>query len=270
MHADWFRIVVISLLTGCSVLATEQPYGAIVADADCRQPIPQVILKSEGQGPAVIFIGGFGDEISGIMPQVMELLPPLEGLPESRAYYHWHAGYPQNVALGAKALAEHIREYRRKNIAADVVLIGHSMGASTVLRTAHLLSPTEGRVFLVTLDPADRSYRPRRPKSATWWGNSFVSHSLSGHDYIAELGGRWNVCRGADVNLHFDGRKRDEAGLNYIHDNALSLLASRNHGLHLSLLDSLRQQIISKESKNSPADAEPTSKQQQEQANTTR
>ncbi len=270
MFADWVRFFVISLLAGCSVFAAEQPASVVVAGSDYRQPIPQAILKPDGQGTAVIFVGGFGDEISGIMPQVMDLLPTIDNMRESRAYYHWHAGYPQNVAQGAKSLAEHIREYRRKNVVADVVLIGHSMGASTVLRTAHLLSPSEGRVFLVTLDPADRSYRPKRPKSATWWGNAFVSHSLSGHDYIAVLGGRWNACQGADVNLHFDGRLQDEAGFYYIHDNALSLLASRNHGVHQSLLDSLRQQIINKGEKNSPASVAPTGKRKQEQANTTR
>lgn len=191
------------------------------------------------------------------MPHVQELLPSL-GTQETRAYYHWHAGHPQSSDQGAAALAGHIRDYRRANPAADVVLIGHSMGAAMALRTAHLLQATEGRVFLITLDPADRSYKPQRPASATWWGNAYVVESLSGHDYIAVLGGRWNSCRAADVNLRFDGRRRDEAGYHYIHDNALALLMSRNRGSHPSLFDILRALLVNKEEGDTPAGAAAT------------
>ena len=246
-----------------------QPVCAAVASAELRQPLPQQPLTDSGQGAAVIFIGGFGDEISGIMPQAQRLLPPLADL-ETRAYYHWHAGYPQSSEQGAEALAGHIRDYRRANPAADVVLIGHSMGAAMALRTAHLLRPAEGRVFLLTLDPADRSLKPLRPQSATWWGNAYVVESLSAHDYIAVLGGRWNSCRGADVNLRFDGRRRDEAGYHYIHDNALSLLMSRNCGEHASLFDLLKALLVSKAGKHSPSGAAATDSQPQVPTGTTR
>lgn len=243
MVADWLKTVL--LFAGCAACIAEQP-ASIVVSRQQRQPIPQQPLAEHGQGVALIFIGGFGDEISGIVPHMLAELP-APATPDTRAYYHWHAGYPADCARGAAALAGHIRAYRRTNPAADVVLIGHSMGASMALRVAAELEPQEGRVFLVTLDPADRSYTPRRPSSVAWWGNTYVVNSQSGHDYIAELGGRWNACAGADINLRFDGRQADEAGYLYIHDNAFSLMCSRGHGRHASLWDILREQLRTKE-----------------------
>lgn len=245
------------LLIGCPLIWAGQP-NLHVASPQLRQPIPQQELNAQGQGTAVIFIGGFGDEISGIIPHMRRYLPPLSKR-ECRAYYHWHAGCPQSVNDGATTLARHIENYRRYNPAADVVIIGHSMGASMALRTAHLLRREDGRLFLITLDPADRSYTPQRPPAVIWWGNAYVVNSQSNHDYIAQLGGRWNKCRGADNNICFDGRDADEAGLLYIHDNAFSLMMSRGRGRHPSLNDLLKQQLR-KEGQDSPEDAKSTPK----------
>lgn len=210
-----------------------------VACAQLRQPLPQLplALRSNG-GTAVIFIGGFGDEISRIIPHTMAMLPALTPK-ETRAYYHWHGGNPAEPELGAAQLAERIAQYRQLNPQADLVLIGHSMGATLALRTAAHLNREDGRVFVLTLDPADRSYHPQRAAAVTWWGNAYVINSRSGHDFIAAIGGRWNACREADVNLCFDGRLRDEFGHYYIHDNAFSLLTSSGRGRYISLCNAL-------------------------------
>ena len=105
-------------------------------------------------------------------------MPTLADGPETRAYYHWHAGQPANIEQGATEISSHIAAYRRNNPSADVVLIGHSMGASMALRVAHLLNPEEGSVYVMTLDPADRSYTPRRPDAVNWWGNAYDQFSF--------------------------------------------------------------------------------------------
>ncbi len=192
----------------------------------------------------VVFIGGLGDEISGIVAELQRRAPSLL-LPgetrELRAYYHWHAGTPERTLKAAsQAIAEDMAAFRHRNPGADVVLIGHSLGASTALRAALLLKPSSGRVYLLTLDPVDRTMRPSRPEAVAWWGNGYVAHSASRRDFIAVWGGRWGDCPGADRNLCFDGRRRDEEGHPYIHDNAAALLLSRG-GRTSSLLEELRQ-----------------------------
>ena len=230
MVADILRSIII-LAAGCSVLTAEQPVG-IVASDELRQPIPQYPLRETGRGTAIIFIGGIGDEISGIIPHMFRTLPPVTG-EETRAYYHWHAGHPGDQDRGAAELAEHIAAFRQSNPRASVVLIGHSMGASLALKTAQLLSSSDGRVMILTLDPVDRSYTPKRPKSVTWWGNAYVVNSLSAHDFIACWGGRWNECPQADVNICFDGRQLNEHDYHYIHDDALALMLSKRTGSSL-------------------------------------
>lgn len=229
-------------MIGCSALQAEQPASVLGSDAPVHI-IPQVELAEDAAGgTAVIFIGGLGDEISGIVPHMMRLVPKLSQQ-ETRAYYHWHLGVPTDVEQGAAQLAERISAFRRSCSRADVVLIGHSMGAASALRTARYLSPQDGRVFLITLDASDRSCSPERPESICWWGNAYVENSLSGHDYIAVLGGRWNACSEADVNICFDGRMQDEAGYHYIHDNAYALMLSRGRGRYPSLFDSLNEAL---------------------------
>ena len=148
------------------------------------------------------------------------------------------------LEAAARAIAEDIAAFRRRNPGADIVLIGHSLGASTAWRTALLLAPpsqpTSGKVYLLTLDPVDRTMRPSRPETVAWWGNGYVTHSTSLRDFIAVWGGRWGACPGADMNLCFDGRSQDEKGQPYIHDHAAALLLSRG-GHASSLLEGLRQ-----------------------------
>ena len=189
----------------------------------------------------LVFIGGFGDEISGIMAHSARLLPRLADA-EARAYYHWHGACPTDPSRGLQSIVADVKAFRLQNPKADVVLIGHSMGAATALSVASSLSgsPEQGRVMLLTLDPTDRAVLPQRPATVSWWGNAYVTQSQSGRDFLFELGGRWNHCTEADINSCFDGRRKDEYGQAYIHDNAYSLLMSRGGSQPQSLHELLK------------------------------
>ncbi len=224
----------------------EQPV-AVPVTAQQAYPNPQRPLPQQSADLALVFIGGFGDEVSGIV-ECMARLTPAFAAREARAYYHRHGGFVSDAPMGYRAIADSITAFRVKNPAADVVLIGHSMGAATALKVAELLPAAEagqGRVLLVTIDPADRVVQPIRPASVAWWGNCYVVNSQSGHDFIAELGGRWNHCDQADANIRFNGLRTDEYGHAFIHDNAFSLFMSRKGSSSLSLRDMLQRHLSS-------------------------
>lgn len=194
----------------------------------------------------MVFIGGMADEWTGIIQHLSTVTPelPIRGT-QLRAYHHWHMGAENEAAQAAPRLAERLQAFRTINPTAPLVLVGHSLGASTALRTAALLDGKPGGpVYLVTLDPVDRRTTPTRPKCVTWWGNSYVVNSQDPRDFIPKLGGRWNACEGADVNILLDGRERDDYGYPYQHGGAMSMFfckGSAEQSLYLQLCDKIRK-----------------------------
>lgn len=235
-----------ALILGCSAISAEQPSSAVAQSSAAGVHVyAQRPLPIQPASVALVFMGGFGDEISGIVEYVERVLPPIREQ-ELRAYYHWNGGVPADADQGCAAVAGHIEQFRRLNPQADVVLIGHSMGAAAALKVAHLLAmpaESQGRVLLITLDPSDRSVKPNRPASLHWWGNCYVVQSQSDHDFIAVWGGRWNHCEAADVNICYNGLRTDEFGYYFIHDNALSLLMSQRGTPAQSLYGLLKAQL---------------------------
>ena len=226
MRAEWLSLC----LLGCFVAgAAEQP-------AAPASPLPAVQVRAQRPLPAqhaevaLVFIGGLGDEISGIVDSLSRRTPAASlGVQNAlRAYYHWNCDNVEDATAGYRSIAEDVAAFRRANPQADVVLLGHSMGGAAALQVASLLPEHEGagRVFVVTLDPVDRIVQPVRPQGVSWWGNAYVENSLSGHDFIAVVGGRWGHCAQADLNICFDGRRTDEYGYHYIHDDAEALFIS--------------------------------------------
>ncbi len=199
----------------------------------------QVPLRSENADAALIFIGGYADELGGYFHKVGEAFPALPRMKkQARAYYHWHGGNQSEAHLATERIAKDIDAFRKHNPTSNFLIIVNSRGAARALEGSRRLRAGGAPLYLVTVDPVDRVSPRTRPAQLTWWGNSYVVNSQSNRDFVHEMSGRWKETKGADVNLRFDGHQSDERGYPFIHDNAWSLLTSRV-GQKLSLYEEL-------------------------------
>ncbi len=211
----------------------------------------QVPLQPVKAQAALIFIGGYADELGGYFHKVSEAFPALPRVAKQvRAYYHWHGGNQSKPHLANERIAQDITAFRKHNPTSPVIIMGHSLGAARALEVTRLLQAGGAPLYLVTLDPVDRASPRTRPAHLNWWGNSYVVHSQSNRDFVHEMSGRWKESKGADVNLRFDGRQSDERGYPFIHDNAWSLLTSRVGDHELSLYDELIKAFLTPKAAN--------------------
>ena len=234
------------LFAPAAVAIDAQDVVDAVVDYARKAMYPQAPIPLEKAVAGLVFIGGMADEWTGIMHHVANHTPwlPIDG-EQLRAYHHWHMGDAENFDLAAEKLAERLQAFRTINPTAPLVLVGHSLGASTALQAAARLDGKPGGpVYLVTLDPVDRLTNPTRPKCVTWWGNSYIVNSQDPRDIIPQIGGRWNACKEADVNIRMDGRTRDDYGYPYQHGGAMSMLFCKGdaaQSLYLQLCDQVKK-----------------------------
>ena len=233
----------LSCMPAAEALEVQDAVDAVV-DYARKAMYPQTPVSLRKAAAGMLFIGGMADEWTGIMYNTGRHTPPLPiGGNQVRAYYHWHLGDPGNFDRAVERLAERLQAFRTINPAAPLLLAGHSLGAATALRVAAKLDGRPGGpVYLVTLDPVDRLTDPTRPKCVTWWGNSYIVNSRDVRDFIPQVGGRWNECKGADVNIRMDGRTQDDYGFPYQHGGARSMLFCKGDAAQ-SLYDQLCDQI---------------------------
>lgn len=195
---------------------------------------PSQPLRPEKAQVALIFIGGFADNITGIVAQLSQQCPPLDPQRvETRAYYHWDEGLEKGEAWPyMQAVSQDILTFRQHNPQATLVLIGHSYGAVAALELAALLPPSSAPLYLISLDPVDLRSTRKRPPTLTWWGHTYVRNSPSSRDLIFQTAGRWGDAPQADLSQAADGSLPNEFGHRIIHDYAYDLLLSRGTNPH--------------------------------------
>lgn len=231
------------LFSACAVLV-----------ASCTQPTPpvaglepeplsgfvgrrkQLPLPAEKADVAVIFVGGFSEQVLLHFRSVYEQMPPLpcQGR-QLRAYYAWDSGTGNLLFHSTWKLQRDLRAFLAVNPAADVVLLGHSYGGSAIMDALRQLDdvPHTGKVLVATLDPVSRRERskPReRAPMVDFWVNVYCSPYRNVRDVAAWLGGPWGHCPQADENMAYSGKQRDEDGDRFAHVYPEPLLMEKAPG----------------------------------------
>lgn len=222
--------------------------------ASCTQPTPpvaglepeplsgfvgrrkQLPLPAEKADVAVIFVGGFSEQVLLHFRSVYEQMPPLpcQGR-QLRAYYAWDSGTGNLLFHSTWKLQRDLRAFLAVNPAADVVLLGHSYGGSAIMDALRQLDdvPHTGKVLVATLDPVSRRERskPReRAPMVDFWVNAYCSPYRNVRDVAAWLGGPWGHCPQADENMAYSGKQRDEDGDRFAHVYPEPLLMEKAPG----------------------------------------
>lgn len=222
--------------------------------ASCTQPTPpvaglepeplsgfvgrrkQLPLPAEKADVAVIFVGGFSEQVLLHFRSVYEQMPPLpcQGR-QLRAYYAWDSGTGNLLFHSTWKLQLDLRAFLAVNPAADVVLLGHSYGGSAIMDALRQLDdvPHTGKVLVATLDPVSRRERskPReRAPMVDFWVNAYCSPYRNVRDVAAWLGGPWGHCPQADENMAYSGKQRDEDGDRFAHVYPEPLLMEKAPG----------------------------------------
>ncbi len=189
-------------------------------------------LQAQTSPLAIVCIGGFADEYMGRMRQVFDILPLLESREHQGAYYYWHGGSGHLLAHNTAPIAHDISAWCEHNPQSTLVLIGHSYGGSATMDIARQLPTSfKGKLAVITLDPVSRreaSYPRSRAPRVDYWINSYVTQRRNPLEIVPALGGIWDYCAEADVNLSFSGRDKDFMGRRHAHNLALSLLIERS------------------------------------------
>ncbi len=180
-------------------------------------------LPVEKADVALIFVGGFTEQVLLHFRQVYEKMPPLpcKGR-QLRAFYAWDSGTGNLAFHSTWKLQRDLHAFLSLNPQADVVLIGHSYGGSAIMDALRHMKEVQhdGKVLVVTVDPVSRRKRsmPReRAGCVDFWVNAYCRPYRNARDVFAWAGGPWGHCPQADVNLHYPGTERDAQGKRFAH-----------------------------------------------------
>lgn len=200
----------------------------------------QVPLPPQQADVAYIFVGGFIESLLMQFREIYELVPPLpcQGR-QLRAYYAWDSGTGNLFFHSTWKLQRDLRAFLARNPSADLVLVGHSYGASAIMDALRGVAdvPHTGKVLVATIDPVSRRERskPReRAPRVDFWVTTYCDPYRNVYDLAVMMGGPWRQCPQADVNIRFSALQRDSLGNRYSHVYPHTMLMDRAPGHQLS------------------------------------
>lgn len=191
-------------------------------------------LTTEQADVAVIFIGGFSEQVLTHLRRVYECMPPLPTQGKQvRSFYAWDGGRGCLFFHSTSLIQRDIRAFLQANPGADLVFVGHSYGGSAVMDVLRHLDTPHGRTVVVTLDAVscrERSHPRERAEGVDYWVNVYCQPYRHFKDLAAAVGGPWRECPQADLNIVFSGQERDRADRRYQHAQPLPLFEDRAPG----------------------------------------
>jgi hypothetical protein len=156
--------------------------------------------------PLVIFIGGAGD-FHYYNHFYQAFLPYLQQHHQDQTIVYATHG----ATKGIRRLIQTWHKKRQR-----ICLIGHSWGASRLMKTVVRDLPAVEFATIITLDPVSRLTPGKRyahPGNVQRWINCYVDYpnvSFNYPNFVAILGGYWGHCPGADKNIalsEWEGRE---------------------------------------------------------------
>ncbi len=191
-------------------------------------------LGTEPADVAVVFIGGFSEQVLTHLRRVYECMPPLPARGKQvRAFYAWDGGRGCLLFHSTSLIQRDLRAFLQANPGADLVLVGHSYGASACMDVLRHLNYPHGRTVVVTLDAVscrERSHPRERAERIDYWVNVYCAPYRHFKDLAAAVGGPWRECPQADLNIAFSGQERDRHDRRYQHAQPLPLFEDRAPG----------------------------------------
>ena len=191
-------------------------------------------LTTEQADVAVIFIGGFTEQVLTHHRRVYECMPPLPTQGKQvRAFYAWDGGRGCLFFHSTSLIQRDLRAFLQANPGADLVFVGHSYGGSAIMDVLRHLNTPHGRTVVVTLDAVscrERSHPRERAEGVDYWVNVYCQPYRHFKDLAAAIGGPWRECPQADLNIVFSGQERDRADRRYQHAQPLPLFEDRAPG----------------------------------------
>ena len=174
-----------------------------------------LIIKTKADKPLVLFVGGARDFYHNAVLKRLYIHYATKNTTHYNLAYATHSANAGIVTL--------IKKWHKAG--QMIYLVGHSWGASRLMKVIHKEAKNTPIECLITLDPVSRLTPGRsypHPKNVKLWANSYIDYHKVGlniPNIVAIIGGHWLDCPAADYNFSVSHYQQQE--INHMHAWAL-------------------------------------------------